>query len=308
MPEPIRPPYLRTGDTIAIIPTARAITLEELRDGLALMESWGLNVRLGAGIGRKAFQQAGSAEERAADLQAAINDPAVRAIWCARGGYGTVQLMEHLDLAHLRKDPKWLIGFSDITVLHNALNKQGLTSLHAQMPHNIGGKTDDTKETLRQALFGEDRTITAAAGPVMRAGSCTAPLIGGNLSVLSALRGTPYDIDPSGCILLLEDLDELLYHVDRMVMNLKLGGWFSGLAGLIIGGMNDMRNKNEADPFGATAEEIISRALGHPDYPVCSGFPIGHIADNRAVVLGQKAKLSVTVSGATLSFEGGLSV
>jgi len=301
----LRPPALRTGDTIAIIPTARAIVLDELRDGITLAERWGLKVELGAGIGRKAFQQAGSAEERAADLQAAINNPEVRAIWCARGGYGTVHLMEHLDLSPLKKDPKWIVGFSDITVLHNALANLDVASLHAQMPHNIAVKTEETKETLRKALFGEPFSISSAGLPAInRGGESEGELIGGNLSVLYSMRGTPYDIEPSGRILVLEDLDELLYHMDRMTMNLKLAGWFRDLAGLVVGGMSDMRNKNEADPFGSSAEEVIAGATAGTRYPIAFGMPIGHIADNRALILGQKAKLSVTESGATLSFEG----
>lgn len=299
----LRPPPLSAGDTIAIVPTARAVTLDELRDGIALAEGWGLKVRLGAGIGRRDLQQAGTAEERAGDLRSALEDPTVRAIWCARGGYGTVQLLEHLDLSSLRRDPKWIIGFSDVTVLHNAIHNMGICSMHAQMPHNIGAKSEGAVGSLKSALFGDVRAISPGPGPVMRTGEGHGRLLGGNLSVLHSLRGTPYDIDPRGAILLLEDLDELLYHVDRMVMNLKLGGWFDALAGLVIGGMNDMRNKNEEDPFGPGAEEIIRRALGRTTYPVCSGFPVGHIADNRAVVLGRNAKLSVTSTGATLSFE-----
>lgn len=313
------PPSLRPGDTIAIIPTARAITVEELRDGIALAESWGLNVKLGAGIGRKHFQQASTALERAADLQAAIQDPLVKAIWCARGGYGTVRLMEHLDLSPLLKDPKWIVGFSDVTVLHNALHNLGISSLHAQMPHNIGVKTAACVETLRRALFGAnyevasgERQAASARQPELaakdsplaadRIGTCEAELIGGNLSLLYALRGTPYDIDPRGKILFIEDLDELLYHVDRMVMNLQLAGWFKELAGLVVGGMADMHDRNPADPFGQSAEAIIAQAVAPYTYPVCYGFPAGHIPDNRALVLGQKVKLSVTGRGATLSF------
>jgi muramoyltetrapeptide carboxypeptidase len=305
------PPSLRPGDTIAIIPTARAITVEELRDGIALAESWGLKVRLGAGIGRKHFQQAGTAEERAADLQSALNDPAVRAIWCARGGYGTVHLLDHLDLSALRRDPKWIVGFSDITVLHNALHNIGIASLHAQMPFNIGAKTEESRESLRRALFGEEWRVTSSEWRVasaeglslatrhsllatQRAGTCEGVLIGGNLSLLYALRGTPYDIDPRGKILFIEDLDELLYHVDRMVQNLRLAGWFKDLAGLIVGGMSDMRDKNPNDPFGKTAEQIIADALGDTRYPVCFDFPAGHIDDNRALVFGQQVRLTVT--------------
>ena len=307
----ITPPHLRPGDTIAIVPTARAITVEELRDGIELAESWGLKVKLGAGIGRKHFQQAGTAEERAADLQAALNDPAIRAIWCARGGYGTVHLLDHLDLSVLRQDPKWIVGFSDITVLHNALHNLGVASLHAQMPFNIGRKTETTRETLRAALMhGEwslansewgSAPITADHSPFTRVGQCEGVLVGGNLSLLYALRGTPYDIDPRGKILFLEDLDELLYHMDRMVQKLRLAGWFKNLAGLIVGGMSDMRDKNPDDPFGKTAERIIADALGDTNYPVCCGFPAGHIDDNRALVFGATVRLSVSADGASIA-------
>lgn len=314
----ITPPHLRPGDTIALVPTARAISVEELRDGIALAESWGLKVRLGAGIGRKHFQQAGTAEERAADLQAALDDPTVRAIWCARGGYGTVHLLDHLDLTALRQDPKWVVGFSDITVLHNALHNLGVASLHAQMPFNIGAKTEESRESLRRALFGEEWRVmsnewrVASESPsglatrhsplaTQRIGQCEGVLVGGNLSLLYALRGTPYDIDPRGKILFMEDLDELLYHMDRMVQNLRLAGWFKGLAGLIVGGMSDMRDKNPDDPFGKSAERIIADALGNTCYPVCYGFPAGHIDDNRALVLGATVRLSVTAEGASIA-------
>ncbi len=299
----IQPPSLRIGDTVAIIPTARAITLEELKDGTALVESWGLKVRLGAGVGRKHFQQAGTARERAADLQAAIDDPSVRAIWCARGGYGTAQLLDHIELRGLQRHPKWIAGFSDITVLHNALDRLGVASLHAQMPYNIAAKSPETASTLRSALMGEAYVITSPTGAMAgRSGACEAEVIGGNLSLLYALRGTPYDIDPRGRILYLEDLDELLYHMDRMVMNLHLAGWFKDLAGLIVGGMADMHDLKEQDPFGESAEQIIARTVEPFGYPVCYHFLSGHIPDNRALVLGQKAKLSVTADGATLSF------
>lgn len=320
----LMPPPLRPGDTIAIVPTARAITAEELRDGIALAEGWGLRVKLGAGIGRKRFQQAGTAEERAADLQAALDDPAVRAIWCARGGYGTVHLLDHLDLSALRRDPKWIVGFSDITVLHNALHNIGIASLHAQMPFNIGAKTEATRETLRAALFGEmfqvvatsfgpratglsgdAKPVAGSPWPTARVGQCEGVLIGGNLSLLYALRGTPYDIDPRGKILFIEDLDELLYHMDRMLQNLRLAGWFKGLAGLIVGGMSDMLDKNPDDPFGKTAERIIADAVGDSAYPVCFGFPAGHIDDNRALIFGQQARLTVEPEGAMLTYSQG---
>ncbi len=300
------PAPLRPGDTIAIVPTARAIMRDELIEGIELAKSWGLNVKLGSCIGKKHYQQAGTARQRAADLQAALEDPKVKAVWCARGGYGTVHLLDHIEPEVFTSNPKWVVGFSDVTVLHNTLHGLGLPSLHAQMPFNIGSKSNDARESLRRALFGEQLGISmshpAATASVARQGEGEGVLVGGNLSLLYALRGTPFDIDPAGKILFLEDLDELLYHVDRMVMNLKLGGWFNNLAGLIVGGMTDMRDKDPLDPFGKTAEQIVADAVGEAPYPVCYGFPAGHIADNRALVMGQTAKLSVTATGATLSF------
>lgn len=303
------PPSLNRGEQIRIIPTARAISAEELAEGIALAEQWGLKVTLGSGIGRRHFQQAGTDAERTADLQEAINDPKVRAIWCARGGYGTVRIMDGLDLGPLQKDPKWIVGFSDITVLHNALHNAGLATIHAQMPFMIGNKSNDCKETLRQALFGDTYAVSGQYPGEMerslaRTGECEGQLVGGNLSMLYSLRGTPLDLDPSGKILFLEDLDELRYHADRMIQNLKHGGWFKELAGLVVGGMSDMRDKDPTDPFGMDVETMIAEAVGDARYPVCFGFPAGHIHDNRALVLGPKTKLSVTHDGATLSFGG----
>lgn len=306
----ITPPYLKPGDTVAMVPTARAIGAEELAAGVDLAEQWGLRVVLGGGVGRKAFQQAGRAEERAADLRQALEDPQVKAIWCARGGYGTVHLLDLVDLSVLRHRPKWIVGFSDVTVLHSALARVGVCSLHAQMPFHVAAKTGACRDSLRAALFGESFSVgcqALAGSQAMRPGSAQGVLTGGNLSVLFSLRGTPYDLDPRGKILLLEDLDELLYHVDRMVMNLKLGGWFKHLAGLVVGGLTEMRDKDPADPFGLSAEAILDRALGDAAYPVCYGFPAGHLADNRALVLGAHVKLNVAHHGATLSFTSGLS-
>ncbi len=292
---PIPPAPLRPGDTIAIIPTARAIQIAELEAAIAMVQEWGLQVKLGKGIGRKHFQQAGTDVERAQDLQAALNDPQVRAVWCARGGYGTVRLLDHLDLTVLRTDPKWIVGFSDATVLHNALLRLGIPSIHGQMPFNITGKTPGCKESLLQLLTGGDPSIhlPATPSPYDRIGVADGVLVGGNLSILYALRGTPYDIDPAGKILFIEDLDELLYHLDRMIQNLRISGWFSRLSGLIVGGMTSMRNKNEEDPFGMTAEAIIHDALGDRHLPVCFGFPAGHIDDNRALLLGARVRLRV---------------
>ncbi|MBS1938913.1 MAG: LD-carboxypeptidase [Bacteroidetes bacterium] len=302
----ILPPALRPGDAIAIVPTARAITVDELQPAMAMARAWGLRPVLGQGVGRKHFQQAGTAGERAADLMAALENDEVKAVWCARGGYGTVHLLELVDLSILRKHPKWIIGFSDATVLHSALHGLGVASLHAQMPFNIAAKGEGTTSSLRQALFGEcPPLLRQGAHPLDRQGVAHGELVGGNLSLLYALRGTPYDLGTRGKVLFIEDLDELLYHMDRMVMNLKLGGLFANLAGLVVGGMSDMRDKDPADPFGLSAEAIVARAVAGGEFPVCYGMPAGHLADNRAMVLGKQVKLNVGPAGTALSFTEG---
>ncbi|MEZ4807348.1 MAG: LD-carboxypeptidase [Flavobacteriales bacterium] len=307
----IIPAPLKRNDLIAIVPTARAIVAAELAEGIALAESWGLRVRLGSGVGRKHFQQAGTDAERAADLQAAIDDPEVRAIWCARGGYGTIRLMDKVDLGPLRRDAKWVVGFSDVTVLHNALHTMGIATLHAQMPFMIGSKTEACRTTLRSALFGTGSDILIDPAEVksassVRPGIARGVLVGGNLSMLCSMRGTTFDIDPAGKILFLEDLDELLYHVDRMVQNLKYGNWFRGLAGLVVGGMSDMRDKNPSDPFGSTAEAMLQEALAGTDHPFCTGFPAGHIDDNRALPLGMPVELEVSAQRIALRYPTGV--
>ncbi|MCB0794918.1 MAG: LD-carboxypeptidase [Flavobacteriales bacterium] len=287
------PPPLRTGDLVAIVPTARAIRHEELQDAVTFLEAHGLRVALGEGVGRKDFQQAGTAMERRSDLQRMIDDPEVKAIWCARGGYGTVHLLGSLDLGPLQRDPKWVIGFSDVTALHNLLHREGVASLHAQMPFMIGRKSEATRISLLNALFHEEHPIETKSLAGYRSGEARAPLVGGNLSVLYSLRGTAYDMDPAGKILFLEDLDELNYHMDRMLQNLALGGWFRQLAGLIVGGMSDMRDKDERDPFGRSPEAVIRELVQGTNYPVCFGFPAGHEDDNRALVLGAVNSLNV---------------
>lgn len=302
MPELIRPNALEKGDTICIVPTARAITEKELDDGITLAESWGLNVTLAENVGKKAYQFGGSDQERAKAFIDAWMNPEIRAIWCARGGYGTIRMLQNIHDLNLKTDPKWLVGFSDITALHSYLNNAGLMSIHAQMPFAIGNKSEETKNSICDALFGRSKPIVKAPHHLDQIGETEGVLTGGNLSVLYSLRGTHYDLDVSDKILLLEDLDELLYHVDRMAQNLRAGGWDKKIKGLVVGGMSDMWDKNPDDPFGANAEQIIHKALGRTDIPIAFGFPVGHLNDNRALRFGEKIKLSVNDNGAHLSF------
>lgn len=284
------PPCLQKGDKIGIVACARKISKEELEPAVDLLTSWGLEVVLGKNIFRAEHQFSGSDDQRAADLQSMLDDPAVKAVISARGGYGTVRIIDKLDFTAFKKQPKWIIGYSDITVLHSHVHNFGIKTLHAIMPINFA-KNAEAIETLRKALFGEALRYEGGSHSLNRKGNAEAELVGGNLSLLYALTGSVSDINTNGKILFIEDLDEYLYHIDRMMINLKRSGKLSHLAGLIVGGMSDM--KDNAVPFGKTAEEIIQDAVKEYDYPVCFGFPAGHIDRNLALVLGGKVKMEV---------------
>lgn len=296
-------PPLQKNDTVAIVSTARKISFDEIRPAIELLKFWNLNVKIGKSIGLEKHQFAGTDEERTSDLQTMLDDPEIKAIWCARGGYGTVRIIDRLDFSNFKKKSKWIIGYSDVTVLHSQLNLLGFESLHAQMAHQIDQKSEATRETLKNILFGKQVAYEISYSEKNRIGTCEGELIGGNLSVLYSLLGSPSAIStPSarGKILFLEDLDEYLYHIDRMLQNLKRNGVFKNLNGLIIGGMNDM-NDNQI-PFGKTAEEIIWESVKEYDFPVCFGFPAGHVYDNQALVLGRKISMIVNANETKINY------
>jgi len=256
-----------------------------------LLEKWGLNVAIGNTIGSEDHQFAGNDEARINDFQQLLNNPKVKAIWCARGGYGTVRIVDKLDFSEFKKEPKWIIGYSDITVLHSHIHNFGIETLHATMPINIEKSSKLSIETFKKSLFGKNLSYEFPAGEKNKSGNASGELVGGNLSVLYSLLGSKSAIKTDGKILFIEDLDEYLYHIDRMLMNLKRNGYFSNLKGLIVGGMTNMHD-NEI-PFGKTAEEIILDCLAEFDFPVVFNFPAGHLDDNRALILGRKATLEV---------------
>lgn len=296
----IQPAYLKTGDTVAIIATARQIGREEVQKAVAFLESCGFSVVLGEHLLALDHQYAGTDAQRTEDLQWALNHPDIKAIMIARGGYGTVRLMDNIDFSAFIKYPKWVVGYSDITVLHNAIHNQGVASLHATMPINFFKHEAATKSMI-QALQGHINRFVVEPHPLNRFGKANAVVAGGNLSLLYSLSGTPYDICTDHTILFIEDLDEHLYHVDRMMMQLKLSGKLAKLAGLIVGGMTDMRDN--AIAFGKTAEEIITDAVKDYDYPVCFNFPAGHIEGNFALYLGINAELNVDSEQAHLTYK-----
>jgi muramoyltetrapeptide carboxypeptidase len=228
----------------------------------------------------------------------------VKAILIARGGYGTMRIIDEINFNALRENPKWIIGYSDVTVLHSALNIQNIASLHATMPINFS-KNEEATNSLFKVIAGEKTNYlynydTSENKNLFKKGNVKAPIIGGNLSLLYAMQGSKTDIDTKGKILFLEDLDEYLYHIDRMILSLKRAGKFDDLAGLIIGGMSDM--KDNLVPFGHRAEEIISFHLKDKNYPICFDFPCGHIVRNLSLPLGFDAILSITDEQVNLAY------
>lgn len=297
----VTPPYLRSGDSIGLVSTARKITSEELLPALTLLKQFGLKAVLGNTINARDNQYAGDDALRANDFQLMLDNPSIKAIWCARGGYGTVRIIDALDFSKFKKNPKWIIGYSDVTVLHSHVHQFGIETLHANMPSEIARKTEATRTTLKNALFGNDHEIAINIGHRLnRKGQAIGEVVGGNLSILYSLCGSPSSLNTAGKILFIEDLDEYLYHIDRMVMNLKRNGMFKDLAGLLVGGFSDIHDNSV--PFGKTAQEIILEAVSEFDYPVCFDVPAGHVKDNQALIMGRKASLSVLDTGAVLKF------
>lgn len=297
----ITPPFLKKGDTIAIVSTARKHINDDLKPTFDLLKSWGLEVVVGKTIGLEYHQLAGTDAARISDFQSQLDNPNVRAIWCARGGYGTVRIIDQLDFTAFKKAPKWIVGFSDVTVLHSHLNTMGYKSIHGTMPVSIKKTAATSISSLYKALFGQPLSYSIPPSPMNRLGSAKGELVGGNLSILYSLFGSPSAIDCTDKILFIEDLDEYLYHIDRMMMNLKRNGCLESLKGIIVGGMSDM-NDNEI-PWGKNAHEIIDEVTQKYQIPVVFDFPAGHVKDNRALILGNTVSLEVTATGTTLVFD-----
>ena len=296
----ISPPYLKKGDLVAITCPAKK-PQKQMSDAVVLLQSWGLRVVLGDTISATWHQFAGDDSLRAADLQQFIDNDEVKAIFAARGGYGTVRIIDMVNFGSLKANPKWVIGFSDITVLHSHLwANYSLQSIHGQMPVNIPDASARSLENLRKALFGEPLQYSFETKEVNRAGTVTGEVIGGNLSLLINILNSPSDFDYSGKILFMEDVGEYLYSIDRMMYTLKRAGKLKNLAGLVVGGFTALKDNDI--PFGFTVPQIIIELVKEYNYPVGFDFPAGHIDDNNALILGRKALLTVDSSLATLKF------
>lgn len=294
------PASLKKGDIIQIVSPAGKIDPKILQSAIENLERNGFQVRQGKHVLSQHFQYSGTDAERFGDFQDAINNIEVKCILCSRGGYGSIRIAPLLDFSALQANPKWLIGFSDITVFHSILQHQGIASIHGAMVKGLGKADSVSVRNLLNLLKGKGLSYLLPTDENNRTGTATTSITGGNLSVLYSLLGTPLFPETRGKILFIEDLNEYLYHTDRMMHSLKLAGVLENLAGLIVGSFSDMLdNKN---PFGKNAYQIIAEHVAEYNYPVCFDFPAGHIDDNRPLIFGADCRFSVETDCVNLSF------
>jgi muramoyltetrapeptide carboxypeptidase len=299
--KPIIPPYLKPGDTIGITCPAGFIMLKDIEPAMDQMKSWGFNIKVGDTVGKRDFTFGGSDADRAADFQQMLDDPAVKAIMCARGGYGFVRIVDKLDFTKLATRPKWIIGFSDITVLHCHLNHNyGIASIHSKMCNSFPddwSKADpiqmETILSIKKALTGEAMKYTTTPTAFNRTGTAEGILVGGNLKTIETLGGSASDLHTAGNILFVEDTGEYLYSIDRMFWNLQRTGKLKDLKALVIGGFK-VKVDDPGDEFGRTLQDIVLERTKDYTYPVCFDFPVGHQKNNYALKCGVKHRLSIT--------------
>lgn len=261
-------------------------------EAIRVLQLWGLEVVMGETLTASYHQFAGDDDLRAKDMQRFIDDDSIKAIIAARGGYGTIRIIDQINFSNLLQKPKWLVGFSDITILHSHLHSHyGLQSIHGQMPVNIPDASSQSLLTLRKALFGEELSYHFQSHSLNRPGKARAQVIGGNLSLLIAALGSVSDMDYAGKILFIEDVGEYYYSIDRMLYTLKRAGKLNNLAGLVVGAFTGMKDNDI--PFGFTVPEIVMNIVAGGNYPVCFDFPAGHIPDNHALIFGREMQLTI---------------
>jgi len=302
----IQPPYLKAGDTVAIVAPSGILKNREgeIQQAVSLLKKWGLNSVVGKHVFSKDDHFAGTDEQRCEDFQNALDNPKISAIWCARGGYGTVRILDKLDFTKFKKKPKWLIGYSDITALHNQFHNQGYQSLHALMCVSLTKDLDDIKETVytfKSAIFGNPVDYTLEGSKYNKAGNTSGQLVGGNLTLLHTMLGSETSIDTSGKILFIEEIGEYKYHIDRMLQSLKRAGYFKKCKGLIVGDMSKMRKNTTL--WGTSVEQLILDALAEYDFPIAFNMPAGHEKDNRAMVFGKAIELKVSKEKSLVFFK-----
>lgn len=296
------PPYLQKGDTIGIVCPAGFMAAEKVQTCIDTLQQWGYRVKLGNTVGgNSATYFSGTDEERLNDLQQMLDDDAIQAVLCGRGGYGMGRIIEEIDFKKFKKNPKWVIGYSDITVFHSHLYSNFyISSLHSPMAGAFKeqGYKNEFVLSLKNALEGKKIKYSCAAHELNRKGEAVGELAGGNLALLSHLVGTGSDIKTKGKILFIEDVGEQLYNIDRMMHQLKRSGKLAKLAGLMVGGFTETQDTER--PFGKTAYEIINNLIKEYDYPVCFDFPVSHTDRNYALKVGVGYKLKVTKNKVTL--------
>ncbi|GAL87597.1 peptidase S66 [Sporocytophaga myxococcoides] len=296
-----KPDFLKVGDIVGIVATAKNFLPEELNAGIEIIKSWGFEVRVGKNCNNHYNQFAGTDEERFSDLQDFLDDQEVKAIICARGGYGTSRIIDNISFSVFETHPKWIAGFSDVTVLLSHLNSLGFQSIHSSMPVVFGKNLNRPSiNSLRDTLLGKLGPFHCPYHELNRMGYAEGEIVGGNLSILVSLIGTKSDISTQDKILFIEDVGENLYRIDRMMVQLKRAGKLDKLKGLIVGHFNDM--SDNIVPFGKSAFEIIEDAVKEYEYPVGFNFPAGHEADNRAFILGAKYNLIVESKETVLTY------
>ncbi|WP_407281803.1 LD-carboxypeptidase [Tenacibaculum maritimum] len=301
----IKPPYLQKGDTIIILAPAgilknRALVIDKAK---MLAEKWGLKVLYGKHMFEQGNHFAGTDEQRCEDFQKALDDPTIKAIWSARGGYGSVRILDRLDFTIFKKHPKWIIGYSDLTAFHNHINNVGVETLHAMMGVSLEDKAamiTETIATFKKALFGEQLKYEVGASRYNRKGKVSGELVGGNIAVLASMLGSESQLDTDGKILFIEEIGEYKYSIDRMLQSLRRAGYFRKLKGVIVGGMTKI--KKNTTPWGSSIEQLILDIIPE-NIPVMFNFPAGHDSDNRALILGRKVVLEVEENKVLLLFE-----
>ena len=297
----IQPPKLNPGDTIGIISTARKILPEQIQTALRIFEDWGLKVKTGKHLFREDNQFSGTDLERIEDFQTMLDDPEVKAIICARGGYGTTRIIDHVNFEGLISNPKWIAGFSDVTAILCHLNNMGIETIHSIMPILFDEENVESSIlSLKDALFGDNISIQCESHELNIEGEVSGVVVGGNLTIITHLIGTRSGLNTKGKILFIEDIDEYLYHIDRMMVQLHRTGMLRNLSGLIVGQMTAM-NDNEI-PFGKNSYEIIHTHVKDLGIPVCYQFPVGHEVGNFAIPCSRNGKLKITSNYSELSF------
>jgi muramoyltetrapeptide carboxypeptidase len=299
----ITPPFLKKNSLVGLVSPAAGINASVIENAVTYLETRGFRTIVAPHAADVFRQFASTDKHRADDLQAMLNNSDVEAIWCTRGGYGAIRLLDMLNFSCLKKQPKWLIGFSDITALHAAFRREGIASIHGAMCKNL--KDYDAAycgmNALWQLLAGNVSEYKVPCHPFNRDGMAKGTLVGGNLTLLCALQGSEYDFDPTGKILFIEEVGEYLYRLDRMMQSLKVAGKLARLSGLIVGGMSDMFD-NET-PFAQSAYDVIADAVSSYSYPVLFDFPAGHLETNMPLMLGAEIRMEINGNnGSTISW------